>query len=439
MKKNLIEEIDRMRSLISAKHGIIKPFLFEVLKEQNNVEQMGRGKEADNPDVLYDENFYDLRDDIKKKYETKNPNLNAQLNELKSNPAYKLLMEKLDNEDKKIFYAFLTQKSRLEFLKITLNFLQSFTKKRKLQKELEKNPNYTGVNELYGWNADILVGDQTKQVIEVKLEDDFEIKEYQIPLDVAGQTVYKDNSTEPDAALITAIDEWVEELKSTIEFEKQDNEAQVIVECTKIDIASSCSRLRNTGEVYEGKTWNQLSKDRAERVYTILVSKLQELGVVLSPSIQKILRGGFNGDGTSGPDPSKSFTLRSGKRALNMSYSKTGAEKLSGPDEKRFGADKYDGLLKSSQESDKYKFCIAMADIIIKVRKSDQPDPLKPSTLYYQGYSIVLNPEYKPIKYKKLKNKKGRYRHKGGNGGGGTKTRQPFIIFKKLVNCPAYN
>jgi hypothetical protein len=52
-----------------------------------------------------------------------------------------------------------------------------------------------------------------------------------------------------------------------------------------------------------------------------------------------------------------------------MSYSKTGAEKLSGPDEKRFGADKYDGLLKSSQESDKYKFCTAMADIIIKVKK----------------------------------------------------------------------
>ena len=438
MKKNLTEEIDRMRSLISAKHGIIKPFLFEVLKEQNNVEQLGRGTEGDNPDVLYDEKYYSPLPQVKTNYKKKNTNFDAQLNELNGNPVYKMLMEKLGDAQKKIFYAFLTQKSRLEFLKITLNFLRSFTKKRKLQKQLKLDPNYTGVNELYGWNADISVGDKTKQVIEVKLEDDYEIKEYQIPLEIAGETVYKDNSTEPDAALIAAIDGWVEELKSTIEFEKQDTKAQVIVECTKIDIASSCSRLRNT-DGYEGKTWNQLSQDRAERVYTILVSKLQELGVVLSPSIQKLLRGGFNGDGTSGPDPSKSFTLRSGRQSLNMSYSKTGAEKLSGPDEKRFGADKYGGLLKSSQESDKYKFCIAMADIIIKVKKGDQPDPLKPSTLYYQGYSIVLNPEYKTIKYTKLKNKKGRYRHNGGNGGGGTKTRQPFIIFKKLVDCPAYN
>jgi len=434
---NLNEEIFRMRSLISAKHGIIKPFLSKVLKEQNNVEQLGRGKEADNPDVIYDETFYNPKDFIKKKYETKNPNLNAQLNELKSNPAYKLLMEKLDDEDKKIFYSFLTQKSRLEFLKITLDFLRSFTKKRKLQKQLEADPNYTGVNELYNWEANITVGDQTKQVIEVKLEDDFEIKEYQIPLDVAGQTVYVDNSTEPDAALIAAINEWVEELKATIEFEKQDTKAQVIVECTKIDIASSCSRLRNT-DSYEGKTWNQLSQDRAERVYTILVSKLQELGVTLSPSIQKILRGGYNGDGSSGPDPSRYFTLRSGKRTLNMSYSKTGAEKLiNDPDDERFGADKYGGLLKSSQESDKYKFCVALADIIIKVKKGEN-DPLKPSVLYYQGYSILLTPKYKTKKFKKLKRKKGRYRHKGGNGGGGTKTRQPLIIFKKLVNCPAY-
>jgi hypothetical protein len=35
MKKNLKEEIAIMRSLMSAKHGIIKPFLSNLLKEQN--------------------------------------------------------------------------------------------------------------------------------------------------------------------------------------------------------------------------------------------------------------------------------------------------------------------------------------------------------------------------------------------------------------------
>ena len=82
MKKNLIEEIDRMRSLISAKHGIIKPFLFEVLKEQNNVEQLGRGTEGDNPDVLYDENYYSPLPQVKTNYKKKNTNFYAQLNEL---------------------------------------------------------------------------------------------------------------------------------------------------------------------------------------------------------------------------------------------------------------------------------------------------------------------------------------------------------------------
>jgi len=436
---NLNEELYRMRYLMSAKHGLIKPYLSKVLKEQekNDLEQLGRGRESDNPDVLYDEKFYNPTPQVKTKYKQKNTNFDAQLNELNGNPVYKMLMEKLGEDDLKIFYVSLTQRSRLEFLKITLAFLRSFTKKRKLQKELEKDPNYTGVNELYDWSADISVGDQTKQVIEVKVQDDYEIKEYQIPLDVAGKTVYKDNSTEPDAALIAAIDEWVEELKSTIEFEKQDNKAQVIVECTKIDIASSCSRLRNTDD-YVGKTWNQLSQDRAQKVYEILTSKLTDLGVVLSPSIQKILRGGFNGDGTSGPDPSRYFTLRSGKKTSNMSYSKTGVEKLMDPDDKRFGANKYGGLLKSSEESDKYKFCVAMADIIIKVKKGE-PDPLKPSVLFYQGYSIVLEPKYKTKKMRTLKRKKGAYRHRGGGGGGGTKTRQPFIIFKKLVDCPAYS
>jgi hypothetical protein len=71
-------------------------------------------------------------------------------------------------------------------------------------------------------------------------------------------------------------------------------------------------------------------------------------------------------------------------------------------------------------------------------KKGDQPDPLKPSTLYYQGYSIVLNPDYKTKKIKNLKIKKEDTDTMEVTAVVVLKLDNLLIIFKKLVNCPAY-
>jgi hypothetical protein len=73
-----------------------------------------------------------------------------------------------------------------------------------------------------------------------------------------------------------------------------------------ISIVSSCSRLRNTGD--EALSWYELSKKRSETFTQILLDRLKELDLdeAYKKSLQdriKITFSGFNGDGTSGPDP----------------------------------------------------------------------------------------------------------------------------------------
>jgi hypothetical protein len=334
---DLNEHIRRMKELFLAEHGIVKPLISEQDPKSSSgqVTQSGVGK--DNPDVLFDSQFnedFPITAKQEKQMLAKNPNLDNQVMELRQSPAYKPLIDKIkgDTDMMKIFFFYLNQSSRLQFLKQTLEFLRSFTKKRQLEKQIKKNKDYTGEENLYGWEAKLVEGDVVKTKTEASPVEGGAI-EIEFPLEVAGKTVYKENSTVPDVTLVQAIDTWIADAKAQIDDFKVTN-PDAVVELVSIDIASSSSRLRNTGE-YEGKTWAQLSKDRAEVVYQLMTQKLASIGVTLSPSLQKVLRGGYNGDGSSGPDPSNRFTFYDGKTTNGMSYSKTGAEKLSGPDSQR--------------------------------------------------------------------------------------------------------
>ena len=332
---DLNEHIRRMKELFLAEHGIVKPLISEQDPKSSTgqVTQAGTGKE--NPDIIFDSQFNDdfpVNAKQEKQMLAKNPNLDNQVQELRQNAAYKPLIEKIksDTEMMKIFFFYLSQASRLQFLKQTLDFLRSFTKKRKLERSVRKNEKYTGEENLYGWTAELAAGDIVTTKTPASPTAGGDSIEIEIPLEVAGKTVYKDNSNEPDVLLIQAIDAWIADAKSQIDIIKADNPGAT-AQLISIDIASSCSRLRNTGD-YEGKTWNQLSNDRAEKVYQLMTQKLSSIGVGLDPTLQKVLRGGYNGDGSSGPDPSNNFTFYDGKTTNGMSYSTTGADKLSGPD-----------------------------------------------------------------------------------------------------------
>lgn len=76
---------------------------------------------------------------------------------------------------------------------------------------------------------------------------------------------------------------------------------------TRIEIISSSSTLRNKHEA-EGKTWKQLSQERAEAIANILIGQNIDLGGQgknligkITPEMVKINSNGTNGDGTSGP------------------------------------------------------------------------------------------------------------------------------------------
>ena len=436
---DLNEHIKRMKDLFLAEHGIVKPLMSEQDPKSSSGQVMQASTSKDvNVDALFDVTYLETTS-INNKEQTKvksnNPNFDAQLDELKKNPAYKPLMEKLDEDEKRIFYLYLTQISRLQFLNQTLEFLRSFTKRRKLEREVKKDEDYTGEDNLYDWGADLTQGDVVKTEIPGQQSPQGEDSiEFEIPFEVAGKTVYKENSTEPDLSLIQAIDNWISNANATINQVKAEN-PNAVAELVSIEIASSCSRLRNTGD-YEGKTWNELSRDRGEKVYNLITQNLAAIGVTVNPKLQKVLRGGYNGDGSSGPDPANKFTFYNGKTTNGMSYSSNGADRLSGPDSQR-KVFNYGQLLSTQLESDQYKFCIVLAKIKISGKKQTDPEPLKPSVLKSQGYSLLLYPLYKtkPIKLKARK----QFKVKGGGfGSGGGETYNVPKVKGKLAQCAAY-
>jgi len=406
----------------------------------------GIGKKKGNPDILVDTDYLEASSSTIKRYKLQNPNFDSQLAELKSHPAYKLLLERIsayryDDTQEKLFYYSLTQDSRKKFLDQTLAFTRSFTKKRKLQKQLEKDPKYTGADELYNFKAELSAGEIQKYKIEVeKGPDEIEFQAINIPLDVTGATVYKDNSIEPAGTLIQAIEAWTKKVQIAIAEAKRVN-PNVIATCSKIDIASSCSRLRNTN----GMTWNELSKGRAEEVQKRLIEKLKGLGVLFDSNMVKTLRGGYNGDGSSGPDAAQTYTFRNGKTTKAMSYSKDGKTVAGrGPDAERFGADKYGGLIQNAEQSDPYKFCTALVKVIIKADKTFKDKvPMQPAYTYERGFTLELAPLYYSKVKKNLKPARGSYKGPSGKTFKQSKTGISLQAIKragkKLVQCAAYN
>jgi hypothetical protein len=393
-KKEILNEVSRMSELmgVSINKNYINETIDKLLNEQNDITQKTSEKTG-NPDILVDVDFFGSENEVTK-YKKKNPNFDSQLSNLKNHVAYSSLLNKLDDEEKKIFYLSLFQSTRIAFLDITKKFLQQFVRKRKLKKDSESIE--TKTKDLYNWDADIVQGKPVKKQVNKKILDDNTISEYiEVPFIVRGANVYVDNSAKPASALLNQIDLWFTEVKQVIEQAKSMYQ-EVTVDCTKIEVMSSASRLRNTGE-YEGKTWKQLAADRGMNVRNILIQKLTELGVNINlTETQTIYAGGDNKDGTSGPDPAQIFTLRSGKQTTEkkpMRYSKTGAEIMLGPDEKRFSVN--GALLQSSEDSDQYKYCVALAELVMKTKNKVNPeDKVEPEYLFSNNYSISLWPEY---------------------------------------------
>jgi hypothetical protein len=441
-KKEILSEVSRMRELmgVNINKNYINETIDYLLNEQNELTQRTSEKSG-NPDILTDTDFYGSESDVNK-YKKKNPNFDSQLSTLKNHVAYSSLLSRLDENEIKIFYLSLFQSTRISFLDITKKFLQQFVRKRKLKKDSESIE--TKTKDLYNWDVDIVQGKAVEKKINRKVEDNVESEYLEVPFMVRGKNVYVDNSAQPASALLNQIDLWTSEVAQIINDAKSKYQ-NVTVDCTKIEVMSSASRLRNTGD-YEGKTWKQLAADRGINVRNILIQKLTDLGVNINlTETQTIYAGGDNKDGTSGPDPAQIFTLRDGRQTTEkkpMRYSKTGAEIMVGPDEKRFSVD--GTLLTSSVDSDQYKYCVALAELVMKTEKTNEPDPVEPEYLYTNNYSISLWPVYETPEWNgKIKVRK---QHKVSGKSFGDSGKTKLNIGQKIINffrrgkvgCDAY-
>jgi hypothetical protein len=212
--------------------------------------------------------------------------------QLESNQLYEQLLRAFSqarsglSDNVKIWFSQLTQESRLAFLQQFTAWWNEASRKIKKGKRLIEAKLMKAGSRKEKQEVEVVPGQPAPEPISVGLE-------------MAGSNVYADNKSEVTPVLQAKINELVEQAKQAVQIASTTN-ASVI--CNKITVASSCSRLRNTNEA-ANMTWADLSKARANNVTEAIKVGLKSVGVIVPNSISVELRGGYNGDGTSGPNP----------------------------------------------------------------------------------------------------------------------------------------
>ena len=218
---------------------------------------------------------------------------NKLISQLEQNTLYQQLLTafKQDNDSNTItiWFSKLTQDSRLVFLQQFTDWWSAASKKvRKGKRSIKADIN--------------TAGSPRREKISIEGEAPTAVPDPVVMgLEMSGDNVYADNESIVTPALQAKINELVSQAKVAVEAAALANAS---VTCNKIEVASSCSRLRNTEDA-ANMTWADLSKARASNVTEAIKTGLKSVGVIVSDSIVVELRGGYNGDGSSGPNPPK--------------------------------------------------------------------------------------------------------------------------------------
>ncbi len=210
--------------------------------------------------------------------------------ELKSLPNYNEFITHLSNQagTPETWFLKLTQASRKEFISKFTAQLASIDSKLQYSIIIKKGKITTTVTPI---DATI-------------------VPPIKVGINISGNTVFVDNKSDITPAIQTAIDDLISDIEAN---QQSLSGTDVKLQVTQFDIGASASRLRNTGDAKD-LTWAQLSAQRAGKVIADINTKLAKLGITIPEDIVKI-KGGTNGDGTSGPNP-----------PLNYVYSLNGTE-----------------------------------------------------------------------------------------------------------------
>lgn len=396
-KKVLLEEIGRIKKLMS-------------LFEQSNIEQQ---VSEENPDiyapvtVLPPDSLGGDITKINKKPEGLENSKRIE-NELIAINGYKDLMTHLRNStyinSYSIWFKTLNQETRKKMIEL-FN-----TKLNELKSEVRKLDEYEVI---------IKKGKQRSEDLPpTELED---LPPINLEFQMVGNDVFVDNKSDITPSIQSKIDELVNNIKSTLDLMNTNPDQKITLKVNSFSIGASASRFRNTEEAAD-LTWAELSSLRSEKVKIEIYRKLEELGVITSNGTIEV-KGGWNGDGTSGPNPGlnpegKQYAIS--KDGTYDNYYRTVTKEI---------RNQYGKPHNTKEEYDKYKWIMVSITLVGVIEQKPNPEEGK---IYFKEYTLEISPK-KDI---------GTYRFP-------TRVRIKFDLFKKqekkkkvkekLTKCPNFD
>ena len=198
---------------------------------------------------------------------------------------------------------------------------------------------------------------------------------------ISGSDVFVDNESGVTPAIQSKIDELINNISETLNEINQDPTKKIILKVKNFMIGTSSSRFRNTEDA-SNLTWADLSSKRAKNTKEQLYAKLESLGVITSEGTIEF-KGGYNGDGTSGPNPGynpKGKPYLISKDGTFDNYYKTATKEI---------RNQYGTPLNTKEEYDIYKWIMVSIPLVESI---DVVDPVKPTQIYYKGYDLEITP-----------------------------------------------
>jgi hypothetical protein len=373
-KSNLSEELYRMRKLMGydSKKDIENITSYDRLIEETLVKKTLLKEQVSQTDVKYTELLMPTEEQselfpqqhplIKKVNNLVKGEEGGEENAIKRRielentygDTYKKLLLALSKSPNKVnngkfWFLFLTQETRKDFLTKFSEWVNS----KEITKIVKKKPDKV--------QAKIVKGKINKETEKGEISSP---EPQSFMFDLEGKNTFIDNVSDISPDMKIRIDDFIKEITPKVQLTLN---RKGVVTCDKIDVAASSSRFRNT-EGAKDLTWAQLSEQRANKVYEEIYRRLSELGVKFKDN-HKVLRGGENGDGTSGPNPGKNDEGQQYTISKDGTYENT----LKTKNEYEENINKYGEPHNTKEEYDQYKFCIV--NVEVSGFESEDPDP----------------------------------------------------------------
>lgn len=259
------------------------------------------------------------------------------------------LSDSKNQESMKIWYLKLTQDSRKAFLDQFKAAKPQLDKQRRMEYEIVLNKG---------------------KVTTTQPEGAPPAPPIELGINIAGNDVFDDNTAAVTSTIQQKIDQFIADVTAAVQ-NVSGTDAKIKV--TDLEIAASASRFRNTNQA-ANMTWNDLSKARANNVKTELVKRLATLGITVPENIVK-LRGGYNNDGTSGPNPGKIPGANGQLVQAVISADGTYNNVIKSPTDADIN--KYGTPHTNKSEYDQYKFLILVCKLEISYGEEPVLPPMK--------------------------------------------------------------